>query len=76
MSKSATEEIEFTQTKLENASDALYEAYASKDHEWHRQMTRTLLRKVDLHLLPFLVVMYLLNFLDRKYACWPKQRSS
>ncbi|KAF7117318.1 hypothetical protein CNMCM5793_006067 [Aspergillus hiratsukae] len=65
MSKSATEEIEFTQTKLENASDALYEAYASKDPEWHRQMTRSLLRKVDLHLLPFLVVMYLLNFLDR-----------
>ncbi|KAF7164165.1 hypothetical protein CNMCM5623_008855 [Aspergillus felis] len=58
-------DIEFTQTKLENASDALYEAYATKGPEWHQQMTRRLLRKVDLHLLPFLVVMYLLNFLDR-----------
>ncbi|GIJ88073.1 hypothetical protein Asppvi_006989 [Aspergillus pseudoviridinutans] len=65
MSKSPTEQIEFTQTKLENASDALYEAYASKGPEWHQQMTRRLLRKVDMHLLPFLVVMYLLNFLDR-----------
>lgn len=68
MSKSPTEQIEFTQTKLENAPDTLYEAYASKAPEWHKQMTRRLLRKVDLHLLPFLVVMYLLNFLDRKYA--------
>lgn len=46
--------------------DALYQAYASKDAEWHQKMTRTLLLKVDLHLLPFLVLMYLLNFLDRK----------
>lgn len=68
MSKSPTEHVELSPTKLENASDALYEAYASKGPEWHQQMTRRLLRKVDLHLLPFLVVMYLLNFLDRKYA--------
>jgi hypothetical protein len=74
MPKSPTEEIEFTQTKLENASDALYEAYASKGPEWHQQMTRRLLRKVDLHLLPFLVVMYLLNFLDRKYASLPQSK--
>ncbi|KAH1701629.1 hypothetical protein KXV70_007606 [Aspergillus fumigatus] len=65
MSKSPTEHVELSPTKLENASDALYEAYASKGPEWHQQMTRRLLRKVDLHLLPFLVVMYLLNFLDR-----------
>ncbi|GFG02447.1 MFS transporter, putative [Aspergillus udagawae] len=65
MSKSPTEQIEFRQTKLENVSDALYEAYASKGPEWHQQMSRRLLRKVDLHLLPFLVLMYLLNFLDR-----------
>ncbi|GFF60062.1 lysophospholipase 3 [Aspergillus udagawae] len=68
MSKSPTEQIEFRQTKLENASDALYEAYASKSPEWHQQMSRRLLRKVDLHLLPFLVLMYLLNFLDRNPA--------
>lgn len=48
--------------------DALYQIYAAKDDEWHRKMTKQLLRKVDLHLLPFLVIMYLLNFLDRKYV--------
>jgi hypothetical protein len=46
--------------------DALYQAYASKTPEWHQDMTRRLLRKVDWHLLPFLILMYLLNFLDRK----------
>ncbi len=48
--------------------DELYQAYASKSEEWHKQMTRRLMRKVDLHLLPLLVAMYLLNFLDRKYV--------
>ncbi|OOF98987.1 hypothetical protein ASPCADRAFT_394317 [Aspergillus carbonarius ITEM 5010] len=49
----------------ETEQDVIYQTYISKSPEWHRQMTRKLLRKVDLHLLPFLVVMYLLNFLDR-----------
>ncbi|KAH1534876.1 hypothetical protein KXW32_007641 [Aspergillus fumigatus] len=43
MSKSPTEHVELSPTKLENASDALYEAYASKGPEWHQQMTRRLL---------------------------------
>lgn len=46
--------------------NALYHAYASKSPEWHRDMTKRLLHKVDWHLLPFLILMYLLNFLDRK----------
>ncbi|KAJ5749370.1 uncharacterized protein N7511_011066 [Penicillium nucicola] len=45
--------------------NALYQIYASKSPEWHQTMTRRLLRKVDFHLLPFLILMYLLNFLDR-----------
>ncbi|KAI2729631.1 hypothetical protein CBS147333_1797 [Penicillium roqueforti] len=45
--------------------NALYHAYASKSPEWHRDMTKRLLHKVDWHLLPFLILMYLLNFLDR-----------
>ncbi|KAF7597007.1 hypothetical protein BBP40_011373 [Aspergillus hancockii] len=45
--------------------DVFYQTYASKSAEWHQKMTRQLLRKVDLHLLPCLIVMYLLNFLDR-----------
>lgn len=70
MSKPAEEYIEnktFPEKSVDGLDqDALYQAYAAKDGEWHRKMTKQLLRKVDLHLLPFLVLMYLLNFLDRK----------
>lgn len=43
----------------------LYLSYAAKDAEWKALHTKKLLRKVDLRLLPLLVLMYLLNFLDR-----------
>ncbi|CAI7591036.1 unnamed protein product [Penicillium pancosmium] len=68
MAKSADEQIEHRESEqkgLNIEQDALYQAYASKSPEWHHKMTRTLLRKVDMHLLPFLILMYLLNFLDR-----------
>ncbi|KAJ5377131.1 uncharacterized protein N7496_004540 [Penicillium cataractarum] len=68
MDKSGAEQIEYRDTSrkaLDSDQDVLYQAYASKSPEWHQKMTRTLLRKVDSHLLPFLVLMYLLNFLDR-----------
>jgi MFS family permease len=52
--------------KVQFEHDELYQAYAAKGEEWHKAMTKKLLRKVDLHLLPLLVLMYLLNFLDRK----------
>ncbi|KAJ0415445.1 major facilitator superfamily domain-containing protein [Aspergillus carlsbadensis] len=51
--------------KVQFEHDELYQAYAAKSDEWHKAMTKKLLRKVDLHLLPLLVLMYLLNFLDR-----------
>ncbi|KAJ5998414.1 hypothetical protein N7451_006224 [Penicillium sp. IBT 35674x] len=68
MAKSDAEQIEYQETFAKGAEleqDALYQAYVSKSPEWHQKMTRSLLRKVDLHLLPFLILMYLLNFLDR-----------
>ncbi|CEJ57501.1 Putative Function: ttuB of A. vitis facilitates the cellular uptake of tartrate [Penicillium brasilianum] len=68
MDKPGAEQIEFQENPrkaLDSDQDVLYQAYASKSPEWHQKMTRTLLRKVDSHLLPFLVLMYLLNFLDR-----------
>lgn len=43
----------------------LYLSYAAKDDEWKAYHTKKLLRKVDVRLLPLLVLMYLLNFLDR-----------
>jgi hypothetical protein len=42
--------------------------FASRDTEWHKTATRKLLLKIDLHLLPWVVLMYLTNFLDRKYG--------
>ena len=70
MAKSATEEVEYQESQTKKGQDleqdALYQAYILKSPEWHQEMTRKLMRKIDLHLLPFLVLMYLLNFLDRK----------
>ena len=69
MDKTGADQIEYqdpSKKALDSDQDVLYQAYASKSPEWHQKMTRTLLRKVDYHLLPFLVLMYLLNFLDRK----------
>lgn len=40
-------------------------SFATRDAAWHTNQTKGLLRKIDLRLLPILVLMYLLNFLDR-----------
>ncbi|KAK9235607.1 major facilitator superfamily domain-containing protein [Lipomyces kononenkoae] len=42
-----------------------YTLFANKDEEWKAYMTKKLLAKVDVRLLPMLVMMYTLNFLDR-----------
>jgi len=46
-------------------NNELYRMFAQKDEAWRRDQTKKLLRKVDVRLLPILVIMYLLNFLDR-----------
>ncbi|KAK0108158.1 hypothetical protein ONS95_002980 [Cadophora gregata] len=43
----------------------IYVEFASKDLQWKVMQNKKLLRKVDVRLLPFLILMYLLNFLDR-----------
>lgn len=43
----------------------IYVEFASKDEQWKAIQNKRLLRKVDIRLLPFLILMYLLNFLDR-----------
>lgn len=43
----------------------IYLEFASQTDEWKEANTKKLLRKVDLRLLPLLIIMYLLNFLDR-----------
>ncbi|KAM0701584.1 hypothetical protein Q7P35_010492 [Cladosporium inversicolor] len=47
------------------AQKALFLEFASKDEDWKKEMDKKLVRKIDLRLLPILVVLYLLNFLDR-----------
>ena len=44
---------------------AIYLEFAAKDNEWLAYHNKMLLRKVDGRLLPCLILMYLLNFLDR-----------
>jgi hypothetical protein len=44
---------------------AIYLEFASQDSQWKDLHTKRLLRKVDWRLLPLLILMYLLNFLDR-----------
>ena len=54
---------------------AFYNDFATRDEEWKKFHTKKLLRKVDTRLLPFLVVMYLLNFLDRSNLAQARQGS-
>lgn len=54
---------------------AMFDDFASRDDGWREQQNKALLRKVDLHLLPFLIIMYLLNFLDRSNLAQARQGS-
>jgi hypothetical protein len=44
---------------------AIYQDFASQSNEWKTKRKKKLLRRVDWRLVPLLVTMYLLNFLDR-----------
>lgn len=39
--------------------------FASKPSSWHQETNRKLVRKIDLHLLPMLSLMFLMSYLDR-----------
>lgn len=73
--KDDREEIEHKKQVIEEAAKkggideeqiAQFRRFTEADVDWHQAMSKKLLRKVDLHLLPLLILMYLLNFLDRK----------
>ncbi|KUI61564.1 hypothetical protein VP1G_08724 [Cytospora mali] len=49
------------------------EHFESEDVTQHQERTSKLLHKIDLHLLPFLILMYLLNFLDRSNLTQARQ---
>ncbi|KAK7206967.1 major facilitator superfamily domain-containing protein [Myxozyma melibiosi] len=46
-------------------TDGNHVMFEQRDEEWRAYMNKRLVRKIDMKLLPFLVLMYLLNFLDR-----------
>ncbi|CAJ2512037.1 Uu.00g076620.m01.CDS01 [Anthostomella pinea] len=50
---------------IDDEQIALFLQFTGADADWHHGMTKKLMRKVDVHLLPLLILMYLLNFLDR-----------
>ncbi|KAM5341437.1 hypothetical protein ACJ41O_014468 [Fusarium nematophilum] len=49
------------------------ERFDSQTEEWQKDFDKRLLRKVDTRLMPTLVVMYLLNFLDRSNLAQARQ---
>ncbi|KAK7209985.1 hypothetical protein V2G26_017163 [Clonostachys chloroleuca] len=51
------------------------EHFISRGDEWRNIYERKLLRKVDMRLMPTLVIMYLLNFLDRSNLAQARQGS-
>lgn len=57
------------------AEQALFAQFASKSEEWRVETDKKLVRKIDLHLMPFLILMYLLNFLDRANLAQARQGS-
>lgn len=66
----ARSSIEKDKTKLDlvpgadESQKAFYEEFASKDEEWRAHMDKKLLRKVDIRLLPILVVSYFRRWLE------------
>ncbi|ROV94741.1 hypothetical protein VMCG_08891 [Cytospora schulzeri] len=74
---SPTEEALDLKQPNKTSNDAVRVAHVEnfEGEDVPRQQDRTakLLRKIDLHLLPFLIIMYLLNFLDRSNLTQARQ---
>ncbi|SPO07182.1 related to putative tartrate transporter [Cephalotrichum gorgonifer] len=56
-------------------TDDYAERFEAQDEEWKKRFERKLVRKVDIRLLPTLIIMYLLNFLDRSNLAQARQGS-
>lgn len=54
---------------------AFFLEFASKSEEWRIDTDKKLVRRIDIHLLPLLIIMYLLNFLDRANLAQARQGS-
>ena len=76
-SKISIEQDEKVQEEKEKspstANSGYTERFEAQDEEWRKNFERKLVRKVDIRLLPTLVIMYLLNFLDRSNLAQARQ---
>ncbi|KAL1297370.1 hypothetical protein AAFC00_004910 [Neodothiora populina] len=68
-------ELDLKIPKVAGDEQAIHHAFVAQDEEWKATHTKKLLRKVDMHLLPFLIAMYLMNFLDRSNLAQARQGS-
>ena len=72
--KPLSETLEIVEPVANSETD--YHAYfQSQSPEWRQAEQRKLLRKIDLRLLPILILCYLLNFLDRSNLAQARQGS-
>lgn len=49
----------------QSLQDAYFQSFNTKDAEWHKAFEKRLMRKVDMRLIPLLIVMYLNNFIGK-----------
>lgn len=47
------------------AINPYFQSFDAKDPGWHKAFEKKLMRKVDLRLIPLMIIMYLNNFIDR-----------
>jgi MFS family permease len=71
--KPSLDETEVVPSAAGQTPEAWAAHFTSQSEEWRRNFERKLLRKVDLRLMPTLMVMYLLNFLDRSNLAQARQ---
>lgn len=62
-----------TSLSVEPNPEAWAERFTSQDEAWRTAFEKKLLRKVDMRLLPMLIIMYTLNFLDRSNLAQARQ---
>lgn len=67
------ENVAAPNTSTANALQQFVEHFEAQDEAWHAAQSEKLLRKVDVRLLPTLVVIYALNFLDRSNLAQARQ---
>ncbi|PHH72595.1 hypothetical protein CDD82_5903 [Ophiocordyceps australis] len=56
-------------------SQEITAGFGDRDVIWRHEFEKKLVRRIDLHLMPFLILMFLLNFLDRSNLSQARQGS-